>query len=204
MKVYQYIKSIDNDEISKTIEPKIQRVIIDWKSHTLHPRFIKHENWIGVCCENNELYENMNVDKFLKAIQLYESLDVTVFSFSQYFLAETKEMLPRGYSFPAHMKAFQELWCSGFLLGPSMHIYFAGEPDWILLNDPDLDYFVVFAEPQFIEQILPLSIDDAFSSILIKSDNHPFYYSWHDFFASLVHQLRDIYPNAKPGDIIEI
>lgn len=205
MKNFKYVKSIDNDEIERSIERKIRSIIIEWKDDTLHPRFIKHEDWIGVCCDNGELYEDVNLENLCKAVQNYEESDVVLFSFSQYSDLESGEKVPRCYFFPAHIQAFQEFPQIPISIYPSIYMLFSGAPDWILLNSPDLDYFVLFGDPNFVRQVLSVSVDEAFQTILDKSTPQAlFYYSWHTFFENLVHKLRDIYPYAKSGEIIEI
>jgi hypothetical protein len=149
---------------------------------------IKQENWISVCAHEDK----RDLHHIFGTIRKYGYVDLT--SISWYL---KPPIMMKFQSTPYGMDKFHAK-------NIDWNILFSEELDWIILFANPLDFWLVAGNPDFVEEILGCSPDEAFSYLeSIVSESTFFTDAGREHFSYLINQLQFVYPAAQPGEAID-
>jgi hypothetical protein len=184
---FQALQMIDEAERVDAIYTKIHKVM---RRQSLSKNsLIKQDGWIAVCAHEDLRGDLSNI---LRALQEYNYTDLTAASWN--FL------MPTVMTVQVSLQGMTEFSTQNL----DWYVLFSGEPDWIIVFANPLDFWLVAGKPDFVKTVLGCSPSEAFSSIeqmLIES--RFLTETGREHFSLLIHQLREIYPSAETGSLID-
>ena len=181
-------RQIKNIETIQNLYEMIQSVI--FKSSETKTSFFKKKNWSPVIYHENLI----NPYNFLSSLCQDGVQEIVALSWSDFGDRSAVIFSPEQencYHFMGTRKS------------PS-YILFSGEPDWLILMESTLDFYFLYGDRTFLENIIGCSFNNGFKSIE-HAIEHSHYMTdiGRIHFKDLLHKLQIVYPTLKDNEIIE-
>lgn len=153
----------------------------------------KEEQWIAVVANDSSVGEEFDV-------RLVATL--AAYGYSEIIAVAWENLLnfPHAFVIPTTLEAVEEFNGKnpGFLF-----VLFAGKPDWLIFLTR-LDYLIIASQPRFVHEVLGCEPEQAFNGIQGMSESEYIDPVVRKHYAHLLNQLQVLYPQAKPGTVIDL
>lgn len=155
---------------------------------------IKQEGWVAAVAYDGSFYADEDEARLVQTLSEHNYKE---------FIATTWSRLratPPALVVPATVDAIEEFRVSTF----HWYVLFSGQPDWLILIADTLDFIIVAGQPNFVQEVLGCDPDEAARDIQEMSESEYLNPVVRKYYAHLLEQLRIVYPQAQPGEIIDL
>jgi hypothetical protein len=156
---------------------------------------VKQEGWVAVVAYGGCFYAATDEARLVQTLLDY--------GYQEFIATAWSEVLntPPVLALPTTVEALEELRLTIFCW---WYVLFAGEPDWFILLAHTLDFIIVAGPPNFVQQVLGCDPDEAAGDIQEMAESEYLNPVARKYYAHLLEQLWVVYPQAQPGEIIDL